>query len=183
MKKISLIVLLIIISLEGLTQEKLNDTKISERIYMKIPASFSNMSNGERTRKFVSSRVPLAMYSSEDRLADLGVNTNIMQFAKGDEEKLGNFYRGTFETLFDEIEYLQDTIRYINGRKFIVFEFISTLKKENAFSGVKEEKHYSYIQYTSYHDQVLLFNFGCTLRVMQLWQSIAYEMMESVRIK
>ena len=178
-----ILALLIVVCTEGLSQQKLSNTKINDDISMKIPASFSNMTDGERIGKYVSSKTPIAMYSSEDRLVDLGINTNIMQLAEGDEEKLRSFYRGTFETLFDEIEYYQDTIQEINGRKFIVFEFLSTLKEENVFSGPSIEKNYTYIQYTSYNDQVLLFNFGCKPRKMSEWQPIAKEMMKSIKIK
>lgn len=150
---------------------------------MRLPESFSNMSEGERIGKYVSSRTPIASFSSQDRLVDLGINKNIMQFQPGDEERLRSFYRGTFQTLFDEIEYFQDTIKEINGRKFIVFEFISTLKEENAFSGPSLEKNYTYIQYTSFKDQVLLFNFGCKPRIMPTWQPIVQEMMESIHLK
>ena len=141
------------------------------------------MTDGERIDKFVSSRTPLGVYTSEDRTIDLGINTNVMPWIKGDEEKLRSFYKGTYETLFTEVEYFQDTIKEINGRKFIVFEFLSTLKEENAFSGPSVERNYTYIQYTSYKDQVLLFNFGCKPRLMQQWKPTAKEMMESVKIK
>ena len=182
MKKLSF-TLLLLTSLDSLSQEKLINTKVNQDVSMKIPESFSSMTDGERIGKYVSSRAPVAMYSSQDRLVDLGINTNIIQLARGDEEKMRSFYRGTFETLFDEIKYYQDTIKEINGRKFIVFEFLSTLKEENAFSGPSIERNYTYIQYTSYHDQVLLFNFGCKPRLMQEWQPIAKEMMESVKVK
>lgn len=178
-----LFILTQVIAFTSQAQDKLVATKVGDDILMKIPESFTNMSDGERIGKYVSSRTPIAMYSSEDRLVDLGINTNIMQLSAGDEETMRNFYRGTFQSLFDEIEYYQDTIREINGRKFIVFEFLSTLKEENAFSGPSIERNYTYIQYTSYNDQVLLFNFGCKPRLMQQWKSTAREMMESIKIK
>ncbi|MEM6642724.1 MAG: hypothetical protein AAF616_07070 [Bacteroidota bacterium] len=150
---------------------------------MLLPEQFTSMSDGERIDKFVSARVPIAVYSSQDRTVDFAINTNPMQWISGDEEKLQSFYKGTFETLFDQVQYLQDTIRKINGRTFIVFEFIASLKEENAFSGVKYSKYYSYIQYTSFQNQILLFNLGCKPRKMDEWKPIAGEMMESVRIK
>lgn len=141
------------------------------------------MSEGERLDKFVSSRTPIAVYTSEDRTVDFGINTNIMPWVDGDEEKLRSFYKGTYETLFDEVEYFQDTVKEINGKKFIVFEFVSSLEEENAFSGTKNARYYSYIQYTSYNNQILLFNFGCKPRQLNEWQSVAGEMMESVKVK
>ena len=166
-----------------LAQEKLVKTKVNEDISMLIPATFNSMSDGERISKFVSSRTPIAVYTSEDRTIDFGINTNIMPWIEGDEEKLRSFYKGTYETLFDEVNYLQDTIRMINGKKFIVFEFVSTLEEENAFSGTKKSSYYSYIQYTSYNDQILIFNFGCKPRQMRDWQPAAMQMMESIKVK
>jgi len=181
LSKITLLLVLIPISLHS--QVQLVSTKVNDDITIKLPESFISMSDGERIEKFVSSKTPIGMYSSKDRTADLGINTNVMPWIKGDEEKLRSFYKGTFETLFDEVQYLQDTIKEINGKTFIVFEFLSTLKEENAFSGTKVSKNYSYIQYTSYNDQILLFNFGCKPRQMAKWQEVIKETMESVKVK
>ena len=164
-------------------QGKLLKTKVNDDITMLLPQEFTSMSDGERIDKFVSSRTPLAIYTSQDRTVDFAINTNIMPWVDGDEEKLRSFYKGTYETLFDEVKYFQDTVKEINGKKFIVFEFESSLADENAFSGTKKESYYSYIQYTSYKNQVLLFNFGCKPRQMREWQPVAGEMMESVRVK
>ena len=169
--------LVVALSTTIVAQEKLVKTKVNEDISMLIPETFNSMSDGERISKFVSSRTPIAVYTSEDRTVDFGINSNIMPWIEGDEEKLRNFYKGTYETLFDEVNYLQDTIR------MIVFEFVSSLEEENAFSGTKKTSYYSYIQYTSYNDQILLFNFGCKPRQMRDWQSVAMQMMESVKVK
>ncbi len=175
--------LIVALSIYSFGQEKMVSTKVNDDITMKLPESFVSMTDGERIEKFVSSKTPIGMYSSDDRTADLGINTNIMPWIAGDEEKLRSFYKGTFKTLFDEVNYLQDTVREINGRLFIVFEFVSTLKEENAFSGTTLSKNYSYIQYTSYKGQILLFNFGCKPRQMAKWQALIKASMESIKIR
>ncbi|MEM0940413.1 MAG: hypothetical protein AAF600_09655 [Bacteroidota bacterium] len=173
----------VILSLEVTSQDQLRVIKVNERIALKIPLFFSQMPEGERINKFVSSRTPIAMFTSEDREADLGINTNMMRWVEGGENKLKSLYKGTFETLFDKVEYIQDTVKEINGRKFIVFEFVSSVKDENAFSGTTSTRNYSYIQYTSYNDQILLFNFGCKPKRMGKWQPIVKEIMESIKLK
>ncbi len=164
-------------------QERLETVKVNDKISLKIPESFNSMTDGERVNKFVSSKTPLGMYTSEDRTIDLGINTNVMPWIPGDEEKLRSFYKGTYETLFTEVEYFQDTIKEINGKKFIVFEFLSTLVEDNAISGTKTSRYYSYIQYTSYNNQILLFNFGCKPSQMRTWQPVAKKIMESVKVR
>ncbi|MEQ9468547.1 MAG: hypothetical protein RLN88_14130 [Ekhidna sp.] len=176
-------ILVVLIPLLTFAQEKLVKRQVNEEISYLVPESFSQMSAGDRIQKFVSSREPLAMYSSVDREVDFGINWNPMQWMDGDEEIIYGFYKASIQSMFDEVEFLQDDIREINGKKFIVFEFVSSLKSENAFSGTSSSKNYSYIQYTSYNDQVLLFNLGCKARLMSQWQPVAKEMMEGVKVK
>lgn len=163
-------------------QEKMVKHQINDDISYQVPASFALMSSGDRIQKFVSSREPLAMHSSIDREIDFGVNWNPMQWIAGDEEMIYGFYKASIQSMFDEVEFIQDDIKEINGKKFLVFEFISSLKSENAFSS-KSSRNYTYIQYTSYNDQVLLFNFGCKARLMNQWKPVANEIMNSVKVK
>lgn len=164
------------------SQEKMLKHQINSDISYQVPESFTLMSSGDRIQKFVSSREPLAMHSSVDREVDFGVNWNPMQWIDGDEEMIYGFYKASINSMFDEVEFIQDEIKEINGKKFVVFEFVSSLKSENAFSN-KSSRNYTYIQYTSYNDQVLLFNFGCKARLMNQWKPVATEIMSSVKVK
>ncbi|SNT00557.1 hypothetical protein SAMN05421640_1977 [Ekhidna lutea] len=157
--------------------------QVNEEISYQVPESFVVMSEGDRLQKFVSAREPLAMHSSQDREVNFGVNWNPMQWIDGDEEIIYGFYKASIQSMFDQVEFLQDEVKEVNGRKFIVFEFIGSLTSENAFSGTKSSRTYSYIQYTAYNGQVLLFNFGCKARLMGQWQSAAREIMNSVKVK
>jgi len=164
-------------------QEKLVKKEIAEFIQIEIPRSFIDMSAGERIQKFVSAREPLAVFTSEDRFADLGINLNTLQWTEKDTETVYGFYKASINSLFDEIKFIQDTIKKVNGKEFIVFEFESTLREDNVFKSNSGAKNYTYIQYTSYNDQVLLFNFGCPGRHQQRFEDIAGQIMESVVIK
>lgn len=105
-----------------------------------------------------------------------------MQWVDSDDEMIYGFYKASIQSMFDEVEFIQDEIKEINGKKFIVFEFVSSLKSENAFSS-KSSRNYTYIQYTSYNDQVLLFNLGCKARLMNQWKPVANEIMNSIKVK
>lgn len=164
------------------SQGKMVKHQINNDISYQAPESFTLMSSGDRIQKFVSSREPLAMHSSVDREVDFGVNWNPMQWIDGDEEMIYGFYKASINSMFDEVEFIQDVIKEVNGKKFVVFEFVSSLKSENAFSS-KSSRNYTYIQYTSYNDQVLLFNFGCKARLMSQWQPVAQSIMNSVKVK
>ena len=182
MKK-SILVLLLLIPAFLFCQVKLVSTKINNDISLKIPTDFIIMASRDRINKFVSSKIPLIVYTSMDKEINFSVNTNIIQWSDGDEITLRNFYKASFEALFDEVEYIRDTIEDISGQTFIIFEFVSSLKDENVFVGRITIRNYTYIQYTSYEGQVLLFNFGCNASLMNQWQSVAEEIMQSVSIK
>ena len=178
-----ILTLLLLVSLSTFCfAQKLVSTKVGDDITIKIPSEFINMSDQDRMRKFATSRVPLAMYSTQMQDATLGINDNPMQWAENDTQTVYGFYKASVNALFDEIEFIQDTIKKINGKEFIVFEFTSVVRNDNTFGGKKTHRNYSYIQYTSHNDQVLLFNFGCSARIKNQWEGIANEMMDSIKI-
>ncbi|MEP1095350.1 MAG: hypothetical protein ABJG78_09590 [Cyclobacteriaceae bacterium] len=178
-----LTLVLSIISFVDSYSQKLAPVKIGEDISIKIPISFVNMSNQDRMARVASSKVPLGMFSTESQEVTLGINDNIMQWKPEDTKVVYGFYKASINALFDEIQFIQDTIKQINGREFVVFEFVSTIRDENVFSSKSGERNYTYIQYTSYKDQVLLFNFGAPARLQLEWEDIAKEVMQSVKIK
>lgn len=181
MKKYGLLFLIFFPALV-IGQEKMVKHEINDEISYMVPESFVLMTSGDRIQRFVSAREPLAMHASQDREINFGVNWNPMEWVDGDEETIKGFYKASIQSMFDEVNFLQEEITTINGRTFIVFEFVSTLKSENAFSGTKTSKNYSYIQYTSYNNQVLLFNFGCKARLMNEWKSVANAIMQEVEV-
>lgn len=176
--------ILILISFSGFAQ-KYSAVKVGpdEKISLEIPDSFFNMNDQDRMKQVYSTKVPLAMFANESQEVTLGINYNIMQWTEDDTELLYGFYKSSVNNLFDDIEFIQDEIKTINGREFIVLEFVGTIENDNQFSSRAAQKNYTYIQYTSWKDQVLLFNFSCKARLKNQWETIAKEIMESIKIK
>lgn len=181
MKKL-VVILLTLCTTTLFSQDKMVKHQINDEISYLVPSSFTLMSTSDRLQKFVSAREPLAMHSTMDREVDLGINWNPMRWTAKDDETVYGFYKASIQSMFDNVEFIQDGIKEVNGKKFIVFEFISSLRSENAFSGTKSSRYYTYIQYTSYNNQVLLFNFGCKARLMSTYQSVASDIMNSVKV-
>lgn len=179
----NLLKLVLLLPFFGFTQEKFIKKNIKEAISIQLPESFIAMSNNERIKKYVSNREPLAIYTSQDRFADLGINQNSMQWTEDDTDLVYLFYKASINSFFDDITFIQDTVKNINGRTFIVFEFESILRDDNVFKSNSGQRNYTYIQYTSYQDQVLLFNFGCPGNQKDRWQSTARQIMESIKVQ
>jgi hypothetical protein len=176
--------LLCIFFLGGWTQEiNLKKYKVSKEITMLIPESFVAMSTSERIQKYVSNREPIAMFTSQDRNMDLGINTSSTQWSTGDIDILYDFYRASILNMYDEVEFHQSEVKTINGRTFIVFEFTSKVFGKNDSFRQNFTGKYNYIQYTPWQGKLILFNFSGPLRARQLWQEPVGKMMNSIKIK
>lgn len=158
---------------------------MTKEISIKVPTAFVPMSVGDRNNKYVSYRSPIAMFTSEDGLIDLGINRNSTEWTENDLKILKSFYKANIQNLFTEVKFLQDDIIQVSDREFVVFEFISKMSdEEKTFGGISAPvSKYTYIVYTLYEDSVLLFNFSCDVTKRPQWQSTAREIMESIRIK
>ncbi len=174
----------LLLSLNGIGQS-MNLVKVGpeEKISFKIPNSLASMTDEDRMSRVNSTKVPLGMYSHESQEVTLGVNYNIMKWTEDDTDLIYGFYKASINNLFDEVKFIQDEIKMINGKEFIVFEFIGEIQDDNAFSAKASQKSYSYIAYTSWKDQVLLFNFSCKARLSNQWSEVPNEIMESIKIK
>jgi len=169
-------------SFHSFSQVGLERKKVTDDISMKVPATFISMTDGERTQRYISYRTPVAMYTNVDRTVDLGINISSSNWTTGDMEVLKDFYKSNILSLYTEVDFIQERIRQVGSKDFIVFEFQSKVYEENSFRNQVISK-YTYIQYTIHQDKILLFHFTAPKQLQEKWQSVAAEMMESVRIK
>jgi hypothetical protein len=188
-------ILFIIICLPATAQtSKLNKTKIGDKITMGVPDDFVPMPEGAYAKKYGAYRPPLAIYTSPDGKADLGVNQMANRLstavAKADWKEedlkiLQGMYRSSIKSLHTQVDFIQDKIELINKKSFIVFEFLGTvqdLDDEGKPTG-RGMKQYSYIQYAVQDNQVVIFNFNCPASLRSYHQEIAKKVMQSIKMK
>lgn len=154
-------------------QVKMKTFKITEGVKAALPADFLPMTDDDMAVKYPSSKKPLAMFTSPDRLADFGLNVSKSKWPGNDLKLLQQIYKSTITEIYNKVEYLQEGIKTINKRDFIVFEFVSQFESQ---------KHYTYLQYTVIKDQVYLFNFSCPAHLQQQWQPAAAAAMNSIKM-
>ena len=164
-------------------QESYIRQKISPDISMKIADYFQIMPPQKLLDRYASSRIPIAMFTTLDGRADLGINQTATQWGPNDIDMLLDFYRASIANLYSQIDFIQCKITRVNDRQFIVFEFLGEVVDQSLLGGVSSIKKYNYIQYALYKGKVLLFNFNCAAKDHQKWQSVASEMMSSIRLK
>lgn len=182
---LSVLYFLVANHLTAQAQNDLERLKVTKEISMLVPAQFLPMTQSDLVNKYVSYRMPIAMFTSADRRIDLGVNQNSSPWSSGDLNILKDFYKAGILNLFTEVTFIRDEIRDIGGRSFVVFEFVSRVSDEDqSFGGLSNPvSNYTYIMYTLHNQRVLLFNFTSPISYRSQWQEAAHQIMESVRIK
>ncbi len=167
-----------------MAQVELEKVQINKDISMLLPKNFILMSRSEQINKYVSSNEPLVMYTSEDRNIDFGITLTNLGWASDDLQLLMEFYVSGVRNLYNEVEFTQQEVREINGREFIVLEFVSKVSdNDNVFGGSSSTSKYTYIQYTLFQNQVMLFNLTTPAFIRNRWADPAKEIMESIKIK
>lgn len=173
---------------------KLIKTKIADRLTMGVPEEFSVMPPNAYAKKYGAYRTPLAIYTSPDGKADLGVNqmanrlaSNVAQadWKEEDLKILQGMYKASILAMHEKVDFIQDKTEIINKKPFIVFEFVGTVRDEDASGSRtgKELKQYSYIQYAIDGKQVTIFNFTCPNSQIKYYQQLANNVMHSVKFK
>lgn len=179
----------------GLTAQnaKLVKTKINEALTVSIPADFTVMAENVYTKKYGAYRPPLAIYTSPNGYADFGINESVNRslkafnksdFKEEDLNMLKSMYKSSIMAMHSEVNFLQDKIETINGKKFLVLEFVGVVRDEDKTISIgnTEKKHYNYIMYSVEEGKVLIFNFNCPANMRSQWQTTAKGIMQSIKI-
>lgn len=161
--------------------QKYVTTKVADNIKVKIPKEFAPMTDEDKAQRYESSRLPIALFTSPDRVADFGVNRAYSVWRESDLEMLEEFYEASIMELYDKVEFLGKGIKEVNGKKFVFFEFTSVVYPENQFQG--NISKYTYLMYTLNQGTTYIFNFSSEKSAQNQWQPVARQVMASLRLK
>ena len=178
--KVQLILLFLVISFYA-NGQKLVKTKLSDNIVVKIPNNLMPMTEEDKAQRYESARLPIALYTDEDRLLDFGVNRAYSIWQESDLEMMLEFYEASIIELYDKVKFIKKDIEEVNDRKFVVFEFESVVYPENGFQ--RNITKYTYLMYTLKAGTTYVFNFTCEKSVQNQWQGTAKAIMGSVKLK
>jgi hypothetical protein len=162
---------------------KLVKTKVNDSITLSLPQEFTMMTQQELDAKYVTSRAPVAVYTDYSKTIDLGVNVAYSRWNAEDLEIMKRFYKSNILGLYDEVQFITEKIEEINGREFVVFEFLSEVKDtEGTTIGSSSISKFIRIQYTIVKSKTVLFNFSCPARVKDKWAPMSREILQTVKI-
>ncbi len=182
MKFFSILALSIFL-LTSFQQVKYVKTKVNDAISLELPEDFTLMSEADLNAKYFSSKLPVAVYTDYSRTVDLGVNVAYSRWNAEDIEIMKSFYKSTIMGLYDEVQFLTESIEEINGKNFAVFEFIASVRDEEGTTVEQRTLNkYIRIHYTIVKSNTVLFNFSCPAVLREKWAPIAQHMLGSVKI-
>lgn len=161
--------------------QKLVKHKLTNKISVRLPKDFYPMTDEDKAQRYASARLPIALYTDPDRLADFGVNRSYSIWQQGDLKLIEEFYQASILELYDKVKFVSKGIKNVNNHDFVYFEFESAVYPENEFQS--NISKYSYLMYCLEEGTTYLFNFTCELRVRSQYQGMAHKIMESVKIK
>ena len=134
----------------------------------------------------MAARRPLAAYTDPNQQIAFGLNVSNTRWQPGDLAMLKDFYRASLLELYDEVEFITESVEEINKREFAVFEFVSVVRpdeNETSFINQKPIRQYTYVQYTIHKKKTWVFDFSVPAQAQTEWQETAQKMMSSVRMK
>lgn len=199
MKKSLFLLLMCVIACFSFIQGDLVTTKISSRVTMDVHKNLNLIPISAATRQGETT-APMAVYESTNQEARLVARlikeysdtTVKAKFKNRDARKANSekdldlerlFRKGALFSQFDKVELIQDEVKNIKGRDFIVFEYVGTLKGVNSLGEETTSKTYIYHQLTFIKERNYIFNFNCPEAEKSIWQDHVNDMMNSVKIK
>lgn len=151
---------------------------IVDGITAKMPKDFYKMEDREILDRIMVYKMPLAMFSSGDRLAEFGLSISDNYWAGNDVELLGEFQNAAIHNLFDRLQVLDQGVREVHKHQMYFFEILAGTSAGSAY-----EKKYSLIHYVIVQNRILVFNFSCFQFEREKYKDIAWEILSSLKIK
>lgn len=187
-------VLLLFFTCFSISQEQLVSQTINKNIKMLTPTTLIKVNGSQVLGKFGNDFAPKAAFVGAGERTVLTVTEiydTVGFYQPGYAKKKSiardvtiekSFYRSSILAYAKEVDFLQDDIKTINKRNFIVFEVEGTQELKNTKGGPVEKKFYRYLQYCFVKDRKYIFNFSCPYSDRGYWKEPIRKIMESVKI-
>jgi hypothetical protein len=159
--------------------KKLVKTQLTKEVSVSLPVDFTPMTDDDIARRYPSHRKPVAMFTDQSRNVDFGLNTNRTEWKEEDLPMMQKFYKSSIMSLYNKVDFINEEIKEVGKRKFIVLEFTSEVSDPEK----APIRKYTLIQYTIAEGNTMIFNFTCNLRQKDEWQPTAHAIMQTVKIK
>lgn len=174
---------IILIAGAALADTKLKKHQITKEVSVMLPRDFMPMPDDGIARKYPAANKPIAVYSSPNGQVDFSMAQKRSQFGQQDLNMLRDVYKASLMERFTKVDFIRDEVTSINGRDYIVFEFVSVMADERNATHLSPVHKYSIMHYTIQGNQLMIFSMHAPFTLKNQWQNTAREIMGSVRVK
>lgn len=165
-------------------QPRLQRVKVTEGISVKLPEGFTLVPEEALSEKYISSRKPLALFTSPDGQAEFSVSVSPNQWQHFDLPLAKDFYKASLATLFSDFKIVKEETTEVDKMPAAVFEFIGSGEgEEGVIRKTEGFSRYTYIAYVMVGGKVAVFSFTAPANQQSRWAPVAGEVMESLKLK
>lgn len=175
--------LLVLGALLAFAGPKLKKITVGKNITLGVPEGFAALPDDGIAAKFPSPRKPLAVFSNPSGRVDLSVQQKPSTFSNRDYALLLKIYKASIQNMYGKVQFLQEDIRTVNKRDFVVLEFVSTVADSRRGGNLAPIRKYQFVQYAIEGDQLYVFTFTAPADEQPQWQPTAQAVMSSIVMK
>src|SRR5687768_11779132 len=202
MKYPSILLLFAFLFLVSFIPPRLKPVKLGNGVTVSLPVNFQVMPDEVIATKYPAPRKPLGAFTSPNGQADFIVSERPSTFQPEDLALLQQFYRSSITSKYTQVSIIREEIKEINRRKYLIFEFTSTMRDEERRSNkLAPIRRYTLVQYTivpestqdkakapqtrdkdNVSGRLLVFTFNTPIDLKEAWQETAHKIMQSIKL-
>ena len=175
--------LLLLAVLVAFAAPNLKKTTITKNLTIGVPTDFAALPDDGIAAKYPAQRRPLAVFSSPNGRVGMSVARNPTTFSNRDYALLLKIYKASIQNMYGKVQFLQEDIRTVNKRDFVLLEFVSTVADNRRTGTLAPIRKYQLVQYAIEGDQLYVFTFDAPAQEQAQWQPVAQAVMNSVIMK
>lgn len=144
---------------------------LNGKLMLDLPYGFELMSEEMLAAKYPDSNRPTLVYTNENGTVNFAFNHTGNKIPKGKLPELLPAFVKQFNAIYPQIEWFNKDVQKINGKDFIVLEFISP---------ATDSKIYNIMYVTVLDGRMLMCSFNCLKSQNGEWETKAKESLNSV---
>ena len=149
------------------------EVRILDIVKLNIPKSLKLMSNQRKSEVYADNVRPAVVYSNEDISVSLTFSAVPQEINDGKLSDLLPVMAQQFRSVYPQIQWIEKGMKTINEKLFIEYEFLSPTAKKEV---------YSLVYITNISGELLISTFNCTVGQKDEWESIAKELIQSIKV-
>lgn len=147
---------------------------INGSVKILLPASFNQMSADMLAAKYPSSQRPTLVYTNEGGSINFAFNHTVNEVKEKQLPEILPIFTQQFSNLYPQIQWLKKELVTVNGKSFIVMEFITP---------AADTRIYNLMYISELDGKMLMCSFNCMENQKAEWEPIAKQCLNSVKIK